>query len=87
MKNLPRFIVDKRNNSSTRRFNKLRIRRRNVRNILSVVEAAGGTVPGVTEDSDDRPEIEAAADRCDSRSSSRRIRLILHELPRSRGLS
>lgn len=61
MQELPRFIVDERNNSSTRRFNKLGIRGCNVGNIGIVVEAARGAVSGMTKDSDNGSGIETAA--------------------------
>lgn len=58
VQNLRRLIVDEGNDSGTSRFSKFHIRSSYVRRISGVAEAAGGAVPRVADDSDDRSEIE-----------------------------
>lgn len=57
-KNLLWLVVNKRNHTSTSRFNEFNIRSGDVGGIRSVIKPSGGAITGMSEDSDDRPEIE-----------------------------
>lgn len=86
-KNLPRFIANERNNPGTRRFNKLHIRGSNIRDISGGVEAAGGSIPWVTEDSDNRLVNEVPVHNEEPWNSSQIIRCSSQEDPRRGRLS
>lgn len=58
-KKVGRFIVNKRNNPSTSRLNKLDIRGSNIGSIRGIIESSRCTITGMRKNSDNRAEIEA----------------------------
>jgi len=62
-KNLGRLVIDKRNDTSTGRFNEFHIRRRNIGSVGGIAEASGGAVAGVAKDTDHRPVVELGVGR------------------------
>lgn len=87
VENLQRFIVDEGNDSGTSRFNKFHIRSSYVRRISGIVEAAGGAVARVADNSDDRSEIEIGIRRGAPRTSNDGVVLSGQEQQRLSGLS